>query len=41
MMELWRKNKTIDLRFSEGDVATSARAEYGKNGIGRVRFTPK
>ncbi|MDB4968165.1 MAG: uncharacterized protein JWN44_3854 [Myxococcales bacterium] len=41
MMELWRKNKSIDLRFSESDVATSARAEYGTNGIGRVRFTPK
>ena len=41
MMELWRKNKTVELRFKDGDVAASARSEYAKNGIGRVRFTPK
>jgi penicillin amidase len=40
MMELWRKNKTIDLAFTEGDVAASAKIELMKNGDGRVHFTP-
>ena len=40
LMELWRKNKTVDLAFKEGDVAASAKSEFGKNGDGRVRFTP-
>lgn len=39
-MELYRKNKTFDLAFSESDVATSAKLEYMKNGDGRVRFSP-
>jgi penicillin amidase len=41
LMELWRKNQAADLAFSEGDVAASAKAELGKNGDGRVRFSPK
>jgi penicillin G amidase len=40
-MELYRKNKTIDLAFGENDVATSAKAELAKNGDGRVHFSPK
>jgi penicillin amidase len=40
-MELWRKNKTLDLAFKEGDVASSAKVEYMKNGDGRVHFAPK
>jgi penicillin amidase len=40
-MELWRKNKTFDLAFKEGDVAASAKVEYMKNGDGRVHFAPK
>jgi len=41
MMELYRKNKTFDLAFGESDVAASAKVEFGKNGDGRVRFSPK
>lgn len=41
LMELWRKNKTIDLAFKEGDVAASAKVEFMTNGDGRVRFSPK
>ena len=41
LMELWRKNQTIDLAFSEPDVAASAKVELMKNGDGRVRFSPK
>jgi penicillin amidase len=41
MMELYRKNKTIDLAFGESDVAASAKVEFMKNGDGRVRFSPK
>ncbi|MCA1665496.1 MAG: penicillin acylase family protein, partial [Myxococcales bacterium] len=41
MMELYRKNKTIDLAFGERDVAASAKVEFMKNGDGRVRFSPK
>jgi penicillin amidase len=40
LMELWRKNKTIDLAFQDSEVANSAKAEFMKNGDGRVRFTP-
>jgi penicillin amidase len=40
-MELYRKNKTIDLAFQEGEVASSAKAEFMKNGDGRVHFSPK
>ncbi len=40
-MELYRKNKTFDLAFGEGDVATSANLEFMKNGDGRVHFSPK
>jgi penicillin amidase len=40
-MELWRHNQTFDLAFAEGDVAASAKVELGKNGVGRVRFTPR
>jgi len=41
MMELYRKNKTIDLAFGESDVAASAKVEFMTNGDGRVRFSPK
>jgi len=41
MMELYRKNKTIDLAFGENDVATSAKVEFMTNGDGRVHFSPK
>ncbi len=41
LLELWRKNRTIDLAFKEGDVAASAKVELMKNGDGRVRFSPK
>ena len=41
MLELYRKNKTVDLAFSEGDVATSAKLEFMANGDGRVHFAPK
>jgi penicillin amidase len=41
LLELWRKNQTIDLRFAEDEVAASARVEYETNGIGRVRFQPR
>jgi len=41
MMELYRKNKTIDLAFAESDVAASAKIEFMKNGGGRVHFSPK
>ncbi|HEX9101242.1 MAG TPA: penicillin acylase family protein [Polyangia bacterium] len=40
-MELYRKNKTIDLAFGESDVAASAKVEFMKNGDGRVHFSPK
>ena len=40
-MELYRKNKTFDLAFSEGDVASSAKMEFSANGDGRVHFQPK
>jgi penicillin amidase len=40
-MELYRKNKTFDLAFSESDVAASAKSEFSKNGDGRVHFSPK
>jgi penicillin amidase len=40
-MELYRKNKTFDLAFSESDVAASAKTEFSKNGDGRVHFSPK
>jgi penicillin amidase len=40
-MELYRKNKTFDLAFSEGDVASSAKMEFSANGDGRVHFAPK
>lgn len=39
-MELWRKNKTIDLAFVESDVAASARVELKTNGDGRIHFAP-
>lgn len=41
MMELYRKNKTIDLAFGESDVAASARVELMNNGDGRVHFSPR
>ncbi len=41
LMELWRHNQTIDLAFQEGDVASSAKVELMKNGVGRVHFTPR
>ena len=41
MMELYRKNKTIDLAFTESAVAASAHVEFMTNGDGRVRFSPK
>ena len=41
MLELYRKNKTIDLAFTEGEVATSAKSELMANGDGRVHFAPK
>jgi penicillin amidase len=40
-MELYRKNRTFDLAFSESDVAASAKSEFSKNGDGRVHFSPK
>jgi penicillin amidase len=41
MMELYRKNKTIDLAFTEGEVAASAKTEFMTNGDGRVHFSSK
>ena len=41
LMELYRKNKTFDLAFTEGDVAASAKMEFMTNGDGRVHFAPK
>ncbi|MCU1282177.1 MAG: uncharacterized protein JWM53_5723 [bacterium] len=41
MMEVYRKNKTIDLAFTEDEVASSAKIEFMANGDGRVRFSPK
>ena len=41
LMELYRKNQTFDLAFSEGDVTASAKAEFSANGDGRVHFAPK
>lgn len=39
-MELWRKNQTFDLAFEDADVIASAKREYDKNAIGRIRFEP-
>jgi penicillin amidase len=41
MMELWRRNQTFDLAFSDGDVAASAKLELTTHGIGRLHFTPR
>ncbi len=41
LMELYRKNKTFDLAFTDSDVAASAKAEFAANGDGRVHFAPK
>jgi penicillin amidase len=41
MMELWRKNKTIDLAFTEDEVAASANTEFMKNSDGRLHFSPQ
>lgn len=41
LLELWRKNQTYDEPYLEPDVVASARREHEKNGIGRVRFTPR
>jgi penicillin amidase len=40
-LELWRKNKSIDLVFGDGDVAVSAKKEQMTNGLGRIHFAPK
>jgi penicillin amidase len=39
-IELWRKNTTYDLAFSNADVVKSAQAEYAKNHLGRIHITP-
>lgn len=40
-MELWRKNQSFDLAFTDSDVAKSAQREWEKNQIGRIRFIPR
>jgi penicillin G amidase len=41
LMELWRKNKTFDLAWKDADVVASAKKEFEKNMIGRIRLQPK
>jgi penicillin amidase len=40
LIELWRRNQTFDVAFTEQDVGASAQREYNTRQIGRVRFNP-
>lgn len=40
-MELWRKNQTFDLAFTDSEVVESAQKEWEKNKLGRIRFVPR
>lgn len=40
-MELWRKNQSFDLAFTDSEVVASAEKEWEKNQIGRIRFSPR
>jgi penicillin G amidase len=41
LLELYRKNKTFDLAFTDSEVASSAKSEFTTNGDGRMHFGPK
>jgi penicillin amidase len=39
-LDLWRKNQTFNLAYTDPDVVTSAQKEYATNKDGRIVFTP-
>jgi acyl-homoserine lactone acylase PvdQ len=41
LMELWRKNQTFNMAFTDAEVAASAKREIAAHGGGRVRFQPR